>query len=65
MIVKKIQLSQFRNYEVQEILTVPGLNVIYGDNAQGKTNILEAIYLCACARSHRTAREADLIYNPS
>ena len=65
MIVKKIQLSQFRNYEVQEILTGPGINVIYGDNAQGKTNILEAIYLCACARSHRTARDADLIYNQS
>jgi DNA replication and repair protein RecF len=65
MIVKKIQLNQFRNYEVQEIMASPGINVIYGDNAQGKTNILEAIYLCACARSHRTARDTDLIFHQS
>lgn len=59
--INKIKLSQFRNYESQEIKAGPGINVIFGDNAQGKTNILEAIYLCACARSHRTAKDSDLI----
>lgn len=61
MIIRKIELAEFRNYERQAIATEPGINVFFGDNAQGKTNILEAVYLCACARSHRTARDADLI----
>ncbi len=61
MIIKKIELTQFRNYENQSILVGPGINVFYGDNAQGKTNILEAVYLCACARSHRTSRDTELI----
>jgi len=65
MMIQKISLHHFRNYEQQDILVKPGVNVFYGDNAQGKTNILEAIYLCACARSHRTARDADLIYHPA
>lgn len=61
MIIRKIELSHYRNYADQEIVAEPGINVFFGDNAQGKTNILEAVYLCACARSHRTARDADLI----
>lgn len=61
MIIRSIELADFRNYEHQLIETDPGINVIYGDNAQGKTNILEAVYLCACARSHRTSRDSDLI----
>ncbi len=61
MIIKKIQLENFRNYEQQEIRTGPATNIIYGDNAQGKTNILEAVYLCVCARSHRTAKDFELI----
>ena len=61
MIIRKIELAEFRNYERQSIAAEPGINVFYGDNAQGKTNILEAVYLCACARSHRTARDVDLI----
>lgn len=65
MIIKKIELAEFRNYERQSIATEPGINVFYGDNAQGKTNILEAVYLCACARSHRTSRDADLIRHSS
>ena len=61
MIIREIELGQFRNYDRQKIVTEPGINVFYGDNAQGKTNILEAVYLCACARSHRTARDAEMI----
>ncbi len=63
MIVQKIKLTTFRNYEDEEIDVHPGINVFFGANAQGKTNILEAIYLCACARSHRTARDGDLIHH--
>ncbi|NLA75036.1 MAG: DNA replication/repair protein RecF, partial [Deltaproteobacteria bacterium] len=60
-VIKKIRLANFRNYAQQEIKTGPATNIIYGDNAQGKTNILEAVYLCVCARSHRTAKDMDLI----
>ena len=65
MIINKIELAEFRNYERQAIETKPGINVFYGDNAQGKTNILEAVYLCACARSHRTSRDTELIRHES
>ncbi|NLW10706.1 MAG: DNA replication/repair protein RecF [Clostridiaceae bacterium] len=61
MYVTNIRLEQFRNYRDQSIDTGSGVNVFYGNNAQGKTNILEAIYMCACARSHRTSRDQDLI----
>jgi DNA replication and repair protein RecF len=61
MHIRQIELTQFRNYEKQIIDVAPGINVFYGDNAQGKTNVLEAVYLCACARSHRTARDVDMI----
>jgi DNA replication and repair protein RecF len=61
MMIRKIELAQFRNYEQQAITTEPGINVFFGDNAQGKTNILEAVYLCACARSHRTSRDGEMI----
>lgn len=65
MIIKSIELRYFRNYVSLKIGTEPGINVFYGDNAQGKTNILEAVYLCACARSHRTAKDNELIYHSS
>ena len=45
MYLKKINLTNFRNYENQEILLNKGINIFYGDNAQGKTNIIEAIFL--------------------
>jgi len=61
MNVSSIELTTFRNYEKLKIDIQPGINVFYGFNAQGKTNILEAVYLCACARSHRTAKDTDLI----
>lgn len=63
MNVSTIELTNFRNYEKLNINIQPGINVFYGYNAQGKTNILEAVYLCACARSHRTSRDTDMIMN--
>lgn len=61
MYIRNIELRQFRNYTRETIRVQPGINVFFGDNAQGKTNIMEAVYMCACARSHRTARDSELI----
>lgn len=54
MIIKDLTLSHFRNYEEMTVSFDPQLNIIYGNNAQGKTNILEAIYVCATSKSHRS-----------
>ncbi len=61
MRVRKLFLQQFRNYHSQELTPDDGLCVLTGDNAAGKTNVLEAIFLCALGRSHRTNRDAELI----
>ena len=61
MFVKKICLSDFRNYKYAEIDLIEGTNVIYGANARGKTNILEAICVMSTVRSHRGAKEAEMI----
>ena len=63
MRVKTIKLENFRNYEYMKIEFGSTYNVIYGDNAQGKTNILEAIFLCAMGRSHRTQKDGELLKN--
>lgn len=61
MFIKKISLDNFRNYIDQEINFINGINLFIGDNAQGKTNIIEAIYLSAFAKSYRTNRDLELI----
>ena len=61
MLIKKIELTNYRNYSNQKIEFSPNLNVIIGKNDQGKTNLLEAIFLCAIGRSPRTTRDKDLI----
>lgn len=61
MYIKDIQLVNFRNYENQYIKFCDGINVFVGDNAKGKTNILEAIYYCSLGKSHRTNSDKDLI----
>lgn len=61
MYIEKLNLKNFRNYEEQEITLNPHINIFYGDNAQGKTNILEAIFLCSIGRSFRTNKEKELI----
>lgn len=61
MNITKIKLENFRNYTNQEITFNKGINVIYGDNAQGKTNILEAIFLCSMGKSFRTNKDKELI----
>lgn len=62
MKIKRIYLENFRNYKAQEIKLEENINVFYGNNAQGKTNILEALYFCAFGRSFRTHKEAELIF---
>ena len=61
MYIKKIKLENFRNYDLQEIEFDKNVNIIYGDNAQGKTNILESIFICSLGKSFRTNREKELI----
>lgn len=61
MRIKGLQLVCFRNYESLLLYPEAGLNVFSGLNAAGKTNILEAIFLCALGRSHRTPHDAELL----
>lgn len=61
MHLSSLHLQSFRNYASLHITFSPGLNVIYGDNAQGKTNLLESIYFLATGKSHRTSRDQELI----
>ena len=61
MIVKSLELKNFRNYERLSVDFDPSTNIIYGDNAQGKTNILEAICVSGTSRSHRGSRDKDMI----
>ena len=61
MHVKSLSLKNFRNYEQALIEPDKGVTVFTGPNAQGKTNILEAIHLCCLGRSHRTPRDEELI----
>ena len=53
MILTEIKLNNFRNYSNVKIELAHGTNIIYGDNAQGKTNLLESIYVLALTKSHR------------
>ena len=53
MYIESLELKNFRNYEELSIVLDPGTNILYGDNAQGKTNVLEAVYLCGTTKSHR------------
>ena len=61
MIVRRLTVQNYRNIASADIVPDAGVTVFAGDNAQGKTNLLEAIYLCCTGRSHRTARERELI----
>ncbi len=62
MIVESVKLSHFRNYENLELEFDRGTNLFYGDNAQGKTNILESVYLCGTTRSHKGSKDREIIH---
>lgn len=61
MIIKSLELKNYRNYKYLELGFDKNINILYGDNAQGKTNILEAVYMAASARSHRASKDRDII----
>ena len=61
MYIKKIKIKNFRNYEEQEIDLNKNINIFYGDNAQGKTNILESIFICSMGKSFRSKKDQELI----
>ena len=61
MIIKSIELTNFRNYESLNLEFDKGTNILYGDNAQGKTNVLEAIYLSSITKSHKGSKDQDII----
>lgn len=61
MIVTKLELSNFRNYDSLKLKLDSKTNILYGNNAQGKTNILESVYLCSTTKSHRSSKDVELI----
>ena len=61
MKILSLSLSNFRNYESQQVTFDGGLNVLHGKNASGKTNMIESVYLCSLLRSPRTTKDKELI----
>jgi DNA replication and repair protein RecF len=59
--LERLELRDFRNYEALEVNPAPGVNVFFGANAQGKTNILEAVFLLARGSSHRADRDVEMV----
>ena len=59
--IESIRLNNFRNYESLEMNFDQGTNILYGDNAQGKTNILEAVYLAGTSKSHKGSKDREMI----
>lgn len=61
MWIKKIKIKNFRNYEKEEINLEKNINIFYGQNAQGKTNIIESIFLCSLGKSFRAKKDNEMI----
>ena len=61
MIIKSLELSDYRNYDSLTMEFDEGTNILFGDNAQGKTNILEAIYVSATTKSHKSTKDKDIV----
>lgn len=61
MKIKSLKLKNFRNYDILKLGFDDATNIFYGDNAQGKTNILESIYISGTTKSHRSTKDKDLI----
>jgi DNA replication and repair protein RecF len=61
MYIESLELKNFRNYEYLCIDFHSGTNILYGDNAQGKTNVLESVYLCGTTKSHKGSKDRDMI----
>ena len=61
MYIKSIQLDGYRNYKNATVYFDKGTNILYGDNAQGKTNVLESIFMCATTKSHKGSKDKEVI----
>lgn len=61
MILKSVALNHFRNYSDLSLEFDNGTNILYGDNAQGKTNVLESVYVSGTTRSHKGSKDRELI----
>lgn len=61
MYIEQLELENFRSYKKIKTFFSKNINIIYGENAQGKTNIIEAVFLCAAGRSHRTSKDKELV----
>ena len=61
MHINSLSLRNFRNYSELDFAPSQGLNIIIGENAQGKTNLIESIFLCGFGRSHRTTDDSDMV----
>ena len=61
MWIKKLKIKNFRNYESEEINLEKNINIFYGQNAQGKTNVIESIFLCSLGKSFRTKKDKEMI----
>ncbi len=61
MIIKSIELKNFRNYENLYMEFIDGTNILFGDNAQGKTNVLESAYVSGTTKSHKGSKDKDMI----
>lgn len=61
MVIKRLELKDYRNYKSLDLSFDKGTNILYGDNAQGKTNILEAIYIAATTKSHKSSKDREII----
>lgn len=61
MIIRSLKLSNYRNYGDEWFEFLPGTNVLYGDNAQGKTNVIEAVFFCAAGKSYKSAKDKEII----
>ena len=61
MVIKSIELAGYRNYDFLNMQFDKGTNILYGDNAQGKTNILEAIFMAATTKSHRGSKDREIV----
>lgn len=61
MIIKSLELKNFRNYQALGIAFDAGTNILYGDNARGKTNVLESLYVSGTTKSHKGSKDKEMI----
>ena len=63
MLIEELKLKNYRNYRELTLHPDPGVNLFYGRNGSGKTNLLEAVHYCALGRSHRISNDANVVRN--